>query len=96
MRRAVRLDDDARSLLRHAMDRMGISARAHDRVLKLALTIQDLAADGRAAQARPNTGGLRDGKPELLPATAIAEALSYRLADRFLGEGVPQVARGLP
>src|SRR6185295_14083166 len=39
LRRRVRLSEAARTLLQHAVDRMGLSGRAHDRVLKLALTI---------------------------------------------------------
>lgn len=38
------LDEAATELLRHAMTEMGLSARAHDRVLKVARTIADLAA----------------------------------------------------
>lgn len=36
------IPEDAKSLLRQAMNQMGLSARAHDRILKLARTIADL------------------------------------------------------
>ena len=37
-----KLDDDGRLLLRQAMDTLGFSARAYDKVLKLSRTIADL------------------------------------------------------
>jgi magnesium chelatase family protein len=50
MRRHCQLDEECRGLLQSAMDSLGLSARAHDRILRVARTIADL--DG-AADIRP-------------------------------------------
>jgi magnesium chelatase family protein len=49
LRRACGLDDDGRRLLQAAVEKLGLSARAHDKVLRVARTAADL--DG-AAQVR--------------------------------------------
>ncbi len=46
LRKYCRLDADGQGLLRSAMDELGLSARAHDRILRMARTIADL--DGAA------------------------------------------------
>jgi magnesium chelatase family protein len=51
VRRYCRLGEPAEALLRQAIAKLGFSARAYSRVLKLARTIADLAgADGIAAE----------------------------------------------
>jgi magnesium chelatase family protein len=42
VRRHCRLDEEGRAFLQRAMERLGLSARAHDRVLRVARTIADL------------------------------------------------------
>lgn len=42
LRRHCVLDADGQALLQRAMDDLGLSARAHDRILRVALTIADL------------------------------------------------------
>jgi magnesium chelatase family protein len=50
-RRWCRLDARSRGLLRGAIQRLGLSARAHDRVLRLARTCADLAEEPEIAPA---------------------------------------------
>ena len=45
LRHHCRIDETCRSLLESAIARFGMSARAHDRILKLARTIADLAGE---------------------------------------------------
>ena len=78
VRELVSLVPAARALLRHAIDKLGFSARAHDRVLRLALTIRDLAA-AESGGADPS---VEPGAGERLDEAAVAEALSYRFSDR--------------
>ena len=42
LRKYCRLDEASEKLLENAMQRMGLTARAHDRILKVARTIADL------------------------------------------------------
>jgi len=51
MRRACELDANSRRLLVAAIERLGLSARAHDRVLKVARTIADLTGEERVHSA---------------------------------------------
>lgn len=45
------LDSQARSLLERAMDRLSLSARAYDRIVKVARTIADLAGEEHISSA---------------------------------------------
>jgi magnesium chelatase family protein len=49
VRKFCALDADAENLLRMAMDNLNLSARAHDRILKVARTIADLAGSDAIA-----------------------------------------------
>jgi magnesium chelatase family protein len=42
LRRSCPLDEECQSLLRTAMEDLGLSARAHDRILRMSRTIADL------------------------------------------------------
>lgn len=42
IRKYCLIDEDSKDLLKHAMQKMGLSARAYDRILKLSRTIADL------------------------------------------------------
>lgn len=47
LRKYCALDADGRELLRKAMDELGLSARAHDRILRVSRTIADLETSDR-------------------------------------------------
>ncbi len=47
IRKYCKLDTDAESLLKTAMEEMGFSARAHDKILRVARTAADLASSDR-------------------------------------------------
>ena len=64
------LSDEGKNLLKMAIEELGFSARAHDKVLKIARTITDL--DESSGSGRDLTI-----KPE-----HIAEAIQYRCLDR--------------
>jgi magnesium chelatase family protein len=74
LRAGVRLTSSARKLLAHAVDRLGVSGRAHDRVLQVALTLRDL---GDAVAVRDASMA-----PVELDESHVAEALAYRALER--------------
>jgi magnesium chelatase family protein len=47
LRRFCQLEGDSHSLLETAIDRLGLSARAHNRILKIGRTIADLLGEER-------------------------------------------------
>ena len=51
LRRYCPIDEGSRKLLEAAISRFGLSARAHDRILKLARTIADLAGEEQIGAA---------------------------------------------
>ena len=72
IRQFCRLEPAASELLRAAVSDLGLSARAHDRILRVARTIADLALVDARGNDRP-----------IGPAD-VSEAINYRLLDRSL------------
>ena len=73
VRKHCRLDDAGQHLLKMAMTRLGLSARAYDRILKVSRTIADLDTAHRSA--------------DTVPAAHISEAIQYRSLDRSWWNG---------
>ena len=72
--RVAVLDDESRSIVQQAMTELGLSARAYDKIRRVARTIADL-----------------DGA-ENIRAQDIAEAVQYRILDRFRPNSEPLIA----
>lgn len=70
------LDDESTALLRDTMTRLDMSARAYDRILKVARTIADLDYSGR-----PGMTAEEAATAPILP-IHLHEALSYRSLDK--------------
>jgi magnesium chelatase family protein len=51
LKRFCNLDEDSHGLLETAIDRLGLSARAHNRILKIARTIADIEGLERISSA---------------------------------------------
>jgi magnesium chelatase family protein len=51
LRKFCALDDEGKGLLKAAMEELGLSARAHDRILRVARTIADLEGGGPISPA---------------------------------------------
>ena len=88
LRARVGLSPSARKLLAHAVDKLGVSGRGHDRVLQVALTLRDLANAVAGREAAPS--------PVELEEAHVAEALSYRALERrrqgwILGSPGPRI-----
>jgi magnesium chelatase family protein len=45
IRKYVVLDEESNWLIKNAMDRLGLSARAYERILKVARTVDDLVGE---------------------------------------------------
>ena len=80
IRQFCQLDEAGMNLLRSTMSELGLSARAHDKILRVARTIADLDT----ASAASANGDVK--KLATLPITQmhLNEAINYRMLDRNL------------
>ena len=70
MRKYCQLDPASSNLIKFAMEKLGLSARAYDRILKVARTIADLDPQSTPEQ------------PADINAAHLSEAINYRALDR--------------
>ena len=87
------LDDASRHLLESAIRKLGLSARAMDRVLKVARTIADLDSDKPSSiisyhkvtmsEDVPQKHNISSRTPRTLQSHHLAEAIQYRTIDRM-------------
>ncbi len=85
LRQFCTLTPEAGRVLEMAMERLSLSARAYDRIIKVARTIADLGAAGAGPGGGSGVAGAGSGAAgaagEIAPAH-IAEAINYRSLDR--------------
>jgi magnesium chelatase family protein len=87
IRQFCQLDEAGLSLLRSTMSELGLSARAHDKILRVARTIADLeAAESMASAGREFPDNAAPATITSLPITVmhVNEAINYRMLDRNL------------
>jgi magnesium chelatase family protein len=85
IRQFCQLDEAGLSLLRSTMSELGLSARAHDKILRVARTIADLEAASSDADGSPTSDGVAS-QLATTPITSmhVSEAINYRMLDRNL------------
>ena len=71
LRQHCQLDEPGQNLLRATMEDLGLSARAHDKILRVARTIADLEASS-------------DAPVGPITQSHLSEAINYRMLDRSL------------
>lgn len=94
VRRFVPLNDETLPLIEHAMDRYGLSARAVVRVLKVARTIADLAAEAKVSTAHVREAlGFRVRVTSVVPEDSHSPAVGSEFcpqADATGGAPIPE------
>ncbi len=78
------IDVDCQELMKSAMNRLGLSARAYDRILKVARTIADLEAANEWIASGADIANPATPVPEApaINTTHLSEAINYRSLDR--------------
>ena len=79
IRQICKLSPACSQLLEASVHDLGLSARAHDKVLRVARTIADVDGAGLSGANRQDTGANDAGEIQL---EHIQEAVNYRMLDR--------------